>query len=306
MQKRISLKAIQAFEAAARLSSFALAAEELFVTPSAISHQVKLLEEEVGLRLFHRVHRSVVLTDAGRRYAEEVAAAFARIEAATRNVGRTEKSDILTVHSAPSIAAQWLMPRLARFSSLYPDIDVSVHASTDLVNLIDERVDIDIRYGPTPLHPTGTLVLTLPPETIVPLCSPKLAEGDRPIRKVEDLRRHTLIHSEVCLVRWRDWLDYYGKVTLDITRGPRFDRSFMAISAAVDGRGVCLESLLLAERELEGGKLIAPLGLKGPRVAGYTFSVLKARVELPKIKNFQEWLFAELAVPSKWRGRRLE
>ena len=110
MQHRIFLKAIQAFEAAARLSSFALAAEELFVTPSAVSHQIKLLEEQIGVRLFHRVHRSVVLTDAGRRYAEEVAAAFARIETATRNVGRTEKSDILTVHSAPSIAAQWLMP----------------------------------------------------------------------------------------------------------------------------------------------------------------------------------------------------
>ncbi|MBK8182941.1 MAG: transcriptional regulator GcvA [Candidatus Competibacteraceae bacterium] len=302
MQKIISFKAIQTFEAAARLSSFALAAEELFVTPSAISHQIKLLEEEIGVRLFHRVHRSVVLTDVGRRYAHEIAAAFARIEAATRNTGCTEKSDILTVHSAPSIAAQWLMPRLARFSALYPDIDVSVHASTDLVNLTDERLDVDIRYGPIPLHPTGTLVLTLPPETIVPLSAPQLANGNHPIRTVADLRHHTLIHSEICLVRWRDWLRDYEKVKLDITRGPRFDRSFMAISAAVDGRGVCLESLLLAERELEAGKLVAPLGLDGPKVSGYTFNVLKSRADLPKIKNFQEWLFAELAVGSKWRN----
>jgi LysR family glycine cleavage system transcriptional activator len=146
-----------------------------------------------------------VLTDAGRRYAEEVAA-FTRIEAATRTIGRMEKSDILTVHSAPSIAAQWLMSRLTHFSALYPDIDVSVHASTALVNLTDERVDVDIRYGQTPLHPTGALVLSLPPETIIPLCSPKLARGAHPIRTAEDLRQHTLIHSEVCLVRSRDWL----------------------------------------------------------------------------------------------------
>jgi len=302
MQKRISFKAVQAFEAAARLSSFALAAEELFVTPSAISHQIKLLEEEVGVRLFHRVHRSVVLTDAGRHYAEEIAAAFARIEAATRNIGRIEKSDILNVHSAPSIAAQWLMPRLARFSALYPDIDVSVHASTELVNLTDERTDIDIRYGPTPLHPAGTLVLTLPPETIVPLCAPALARGEHPIRALADLRHHTLIHSEICLVRWREWARDYAKIELDTVRGPRFDRSFMAISMAVDGIGVCLESLLLAERELEAGKLVAPLGLEGPKVSGYTFSVLKSREGLPKIKNFREWLFAELSVGSKWRN----
>lgn len=110
MHNRISLKAVQAFEAAARLSSFALAAEELFVTPSAVSHQIKLLEEQFGVRLFHRAHRAVVLTDAGRVYAEEVSAAFAKIEMATRELGRTAKSDILTVHSTPSFATQWLMP----------------------------------------------------------------------------------------------------------------------------------------------------------------------------------------------------
>lgn len=306
MTNRVSLKAIQAFDAAARLSSFALAAEELFVTPSAVSHQIKLLEEQIGVRLFHRVHRSVVLTDAGRRYAEEVAAAFARIETATRNAGRTEKSDILTVHSAPSIAAQWLMPRLARFSALYPDIDVRIHASTDLVNLTDERVDIDIRYGMARLQPAGTMVLPFPPETIVPLCSPRLANGAHPIRAVEDLQHHTLIHSEVCLIRWRDWLSDYRKVKLDISRGPHFDRSFMSIGAAVDGLGVCLESLLLAERELEAGKLVAPLGLDGRKVSGYTFNVLKSRADLPKIKNFQEWLLAELSNGSEWRGRRDE
>lgn len=291
---RIPLKAIQAFEAAARLSSFALAAEELFLTPSAISHQVKFLEEAIGIRLFHRVHRAVVLTDSGRRYAEEISAAFAAIDTATRQVGRAEKSDILTVHSTPSIAAQWLMPRLARFSALYPDIDVRLHASPVTADLSTGAVDIDIRYSMRKLQPAGTMVLPFPQETIVPLCSPELANGPNPIRQPEDLCHHTLIHSELSLVGWRDWLRLHRKVKLDIARGPRFDRSFMAINAAVDGLGVCLESLLLVQRELDSGRLVAPLGTDGLKVQGYSLNFLKSRAELPKIRCFQDWLFEEL------------
>ncbi|QMV65218.1 transcriptional regulator GcvA [Pseudomonas berkeleyensis] len=295
MQNRVSLKAIQAFEAAARLSSFALAAEELFVTPSAISHQIKLLEEQFGVRLFHRVHRAVVLTDAGRFYAEEVSAAFAKIDLATRELGRTAKSDILTVHSTPSFATQWLMPRLARFSALEPDIDVRLNSSyPPPADLLTQGVDIDIRYGMKRLQPAGTMVLPFPAETIVPLCAPALANGPQAIRAPEDLRHHTLIHSEVCLISWRDWMRQHRKVPLDISRGPRFDRSFMAISAAVDGLGICLESLLLAQRELASRQLIAPLGMTGPKVQGYTFNLLRSRAELPKIRSFQDWLFAEL------------
>ena len=294
MQNRISFKSVQAFEAAARLSSFALAAEELFVTPSAISHQIKLLEEQVGVQLFHRVHRAVILTDAGRRYAEEITAAFARIETATRDIGREEKSDILTVHSSPSFATQWLMPRLARFSAQHPDIDVRLHAAVAPVDLTTGAVDIDIRYGSKRLQPPGVMTVNFPLETIVPLCAPDLANGPHPIHTPEDLSHHPLIHSERCLVGWRDWLRQHRKVKLDITRGPRFDRSFMSISAAVDGSGVCLESLLLVQRELETGRLVAPLGLEGPTVQGYTLYLLKSRAELPKIRSFQDWLFAEL------------
>jgi LysR family glycine cleavage system transcriptional activator len=295
MRDRPPIKAVQAFEAAARLSSFALAAEELFVTPSAISHQIKSLEEQFGIKLFHRVHRAVVLTDAGRQYAEEVSGAFSRIEMATRELGRTARSDILTVHSTPSFASQWLMPRLARFSESQPDIDVRLNAtypSPD--NLLTQGVDIEIRYGLRRLQPTGTMVLPFPPETIVPLCSPELMQGEYPIRTVEDLKHHTLIHSEICLVSWRDWHRRHRKVQLDISRGPRFDRSFMAISAAVDGMGVLLDSLLLVEKELDAGRLIAPLGFDGPQVQGYTLNVLKTQSELPKIRAFQEWLFKEL------------
>jgi LysR family glycine cleavage system transcriptional activator len=294
MHNRVTLKSVQAFEAAARLSSFALAAEELFVTPSAISHQIKLLEDQLSVRLFHRVHRAVILTDTGRQYAEEIGAAFARIEKATRDIGRVEKSDILTVHSTPSFATQWLMPRLARFSAMNPDIDVRLNASNEAVDLTREAVDVDLRYGARRLQPAGTMVLELPVETIVPLCAPQLANGEHPIRSVADLRHHTLIHSEGCLVGWRDWMRQHRKTLIDITRGPRFDRSFMAISAAADGVGVCLESLLLVQRELETGRLVAPLGREGLKVHGYTLNVLKSRADLPKLRSFQDWLFGEL------------
>ena len=298
MQNRIPFKAIQAFEAAARLSSFALAAEELFVTPSAVSHQIKLLEERSGIRLFHRAHRAVILTDAGRRYAEEIAAAFARIETATQELGRLAKSDILTIHATPSFATQWLMPRLARFSAGHPDIDVRLNASNDPMDLINSDVDVDIRYGSKNIPPAGVVALGFPPETIVPLCSPELANGAHPIRRPDDLCHHVLIHSEVCLIGWREWGRKYRVAGLDFGRGPRFDRSFMSIGAAVDGLGICLESLLLAQREIESGRLVAPLGTDGLQVRGYTFNVLKSNVDLPKVRAFGDWLFTELA--SEW------
>jgi LysR family glycine cleavage system transcriptional activator len=294
MSNRISFKAVQAFEAAARLSSFVLAAEELFVTPSAVSHQVKLLEERFGVLLFHRVHRAVILTDAGRRYAEEISVAFARIEAATRDLGRVTKSDILTVHSTPSLATQWLMPRLARFSAGNPDIDVRLNASSDPVDLTPRSVDVDIRHGPKIIQHPGVMTIAFPSEMVVPLCSPELANGPRPIRSPKDLNGHTLIHSEGCVVGWRDWTRAHGGIELDLKRGPRFDRSFMSINMAVDGHGVCLESLLLAQRELETGRLVMPFGPDGLVVQVYTFNVLKSAVDLPKVRNFHEWLFSEL------------
>ena len=291
---RLALKAIQAFEAAARHESFGLAAEELFVTPSAISHQIKQLENDIGIRLFHRVHRAVVLTDAGRRYAEEVTAAFHRIETATRELGRTSKSNIITLNSSPSFATQWLMPRLARFSAQHPDIDVRLNTSSTTTQAISETVDVDIRYGVRQLNPAGVVAIPFPQETVVPLCTPALANGEHPIRKPEDLQHHTLIHSEHCLVRWRDWINHNDGVELDLSRGHRFNRSFMAISSAIDGLGVCLDSLLLVQRELKDGRLITPFGTDGIKVHGYTFNVQKSRIELPQIKCFQDWLFAEL------------
>ncbi|MBY0430124.1 MAG: LysR family transcriptional regulator, partial [Rhodospirillales bacterium] len=231
----------------------------------------------------------------GRRYAEEVAGALARIAAATRIIGDAGKGGILTVHSTPSFATQWLMPRLSRFRALHPNIDVRLQASTDIVDVGSESVDIDIRHGArTP--PAGAEMLPFPAEMVVPLCAPELANGLQPIRRPDDLRHHVLIHSEVCLVNWRDWQRRKPKLHLDLDRGPRFDRSFMSISAAVDGLGVCLESLLFVQRELAAGKLTMPLGMDGLSVHAHAMMIHKSKADLPRIMAFRQWLFSELAV----------
>jgi LysR family glycine cleavage system transcriptional activator len=135
------------------------------------------------------------------------------------------------------------------------------------------------------------------------MCSPSLANGIKPIRRPDDLARHTLIHSEVTILGWRDWARRHRKVRLDLERGPRFDRSFMAISAAVDGLGVCLDSLLLAEQELRTGKLIIPFTGDIMTVQGHGFVTLRSKADLPNIRSFREWLFDELAATHEWANR---
>lgn len=286
------LKAVQAFESASRLGSFVAAAAELHLTPSAISHQVRLLEQRLGITLFHRVHRTVELTDGGRRYAEVVAEAFGLLEAGTRSIERVGKSDILTIHSVPSFATQWLAPRLSRFSAMNPDIDLRLNASVATVDLSVGEADFDIRAGNV-FPAAGVTVQPFPEETIVVACSPSLvSNGNR--RRSIDLSESTLIHSEINLYTWRDWSKDHADIALRLDRGPRFDRGFMAISAAVDGMGVALESLLLIERELLSGRLVLPLGPEGPRLVCHRLTYLKTKAHLPKMKAFVSWLFEEL------------
>lgn len=297
MRKLPTLAATRAFEAAARLGSVQLAADEMRVTASAISHQIRKLEDELGVQLFHRAHRSIILTDVGRRYAEDIGEALGQIEAATRRIGRTDPTDILSIHVVPSLAALWLMQRISRFGESYPEIDVRLHASNIPVDLTTGTIDVAIRYGGS-LQESGTVVIPFPPETIVPFCAPHLLQGSNAIRSESDLPNHSLIHSEVNLYGWRDWMRDHPGIMLNLDRGPRFDRSFMSISAAVDGRGVCLESHLLVQRELAVGNLVAPFGLDGPKRVCHTLVYLSSKTRLPKVARFRQWLFEALDVQS--------
>jgi LysR family glycine cleavage system transcriptional activator len=293
MSLNLPLKSIQAFESAARLGSFAAAAAELNLTPSAVSHQVRFLEDRLTITLFHRVHRGVVLTDAGRQYAESVTRGLGIIEAATRGLERHGRRDVLTIHCVPSLASQWLMPRLSRFSALYPDIGIRLNASVGGVDLAAEAADFDISYGPI-FTDSGVVTLPFPKEPLAVMCAPSLVERGHSINTPADLQYHTLIQSEVNLISWRDWAKQHDVVDLNLKQGPRFDRSFMAISAAVDGVGVVLESRLLVERELANGKLILPLGTDPALLIFHRLLYLQSKAHLPKMVAFKEWLFEQL------------
>lgn len=283
-----ALNALKAFEAAVRCGSFAHAADELHLTPSAISHQIKLLEDRLGVRLFHRVRRAVIPTDAGQRYYEEVRAAFRRIAAATAELTDSTKNDRLTIYASPSFAAQWLMPRLSHFVATHPQLDVVFSAVPSPFDLRSVDCDVGIQYA----QDDGDVVqlIPLPPELIVPMCSPDFLDGARRIRRPEDLAVHALIHSDRCLVRWRQWLELHPGLVLDLDRGLHFDRSFMSISAAVQGLGVCLESTLLAHGELVSGRLVKPLGDDGIEIAGHRVVCLPDKRRLPKVLAFADWL----------------
>jgi LysR family glycine cleavage system transcriptional activator len=260
---------------------------------------VRLLEEQLGILLFHRVHRSVILTDIGRHYANEVIAAFARIDAATRHAATSGGTTALTIHSTPSIATQWLMRRLPAYGELHSEIDLRLQSSVNQIDLGQGIVDIDIRYNPGP-PPAGSILVPFPEDVIVPMCSPKLANGVRPIRLPEDLAGHTLIHSEITILGWRDWSRRNRKARLELDRGPRFDRSFMAIRAAVDGLGICLDTMLLAEQELRSGSLIVLFPETAMTVRGHGFVTLRSKADAPRVMGFRTWLFAELQETKTW------
>ena len=292
MPLRPSLNALRIYEAAVRRGSFAAAAAELRLTPSAVSRQIQLLEQQLGVTLFHRSGRSVVSTDAALAYYREVHAAFGRITAATADLTGRGKSDRLAVHSAPSFATQWLLPRLSAFIGEHPELDVVFWATSPPYDLLTEDYDVDIQHG---AHATDGLdVVMFPAERIVPMCSPALAEGIRPIRTPEDLMLHPLIHSDRCLVRWPDWLARHPGLALDLNRGLHFDRSFMSIATAVDGLGVCLDSTLLAQDELATGRLVKPLGDDGAEIHAHRLVCLAKKKDLPKVCAFRAWLTAGL------------
>ncbi|MEO6959603.1 MAG: LysR substrate-binding domain-containing protein [Burkholderiaceae bacterium] len=293
MNQNLPLKSIQAFEVAARLGSFAAAAAELNLTPSAVSHQVRFLEERLSITLFHRVHRGVVLTDAGRRYAQAVARGLGIIDTATRGLERHGKHDVLTIHCAPSLASQWLMPRLSRFSALYPDIGIRLNASVAGIDLAAEAADFDIRYGS--VFPDSDIITApFPKEPLAVLCAPTLLANGHAINTPADLQFHTLIHSEVNLISWREWAKQHAVADLDLKQGLSFDRSFMSISAVIDGLGVALESTLLVEREVASGKLVLPLGADPALLTFHRLLYLQSKAYLPKMVAFKEWLFEQL------------
>ncbi|MDQ0469581.1 LysR substrate-binding domain-containing protein [Labrys wisconsinensis] len=291
MLKDVSLSSVRAFEAAARNGSFRAAASELNLSPSAISHAIVKLEQALGTNLFEREGRLVRLTSDGEMLMRHVGTAFDELRRGMEAVS-TRGPQLLRLHSAPSFAAQWLSPRLARFFALHPDIEVRLAASTDYARFTTDEFDADIVYGPP--RSDGVLVVPLGEEVVTPLCAPALAAS---IRTAADLAGKVLIQSDSKLVRWPAWFEANG-MTAPAPHGTRFDRSFLAIAAAVDGLGVALESTRLAEREIAAGRLVAPLAGKAEdvRYVGHRLVYPRAGRQRRAVRLFAAWLLGELGL----------
>lgn len=297
MQRNLPpLNALRAFEAAARHLSITRAAEELHVTPAAVSHQVKGLEAYLGLALFKRANRSLRLTDAGQACLPGLREGFERLAAAMDAVRAGDESGPLTVSVPPSFGAKWLVARLDRFRQANPGYDVRLDASMRLVDLAREGVDIAVRYG-AGRYP-GMRVDRLMDEVAVPVCSPRLLEGAAPLRVPADLCRHTLLHhtapyQDDGYPDWRMWLQAAGVDGCDLSRGPTFSMASLAVQAAIDGQGVALVGDVLVADDIAAGRLVRPFALSFPVSFAYYVVCPLASAERPRVVAFREWLLEE-------------
>jgi DNA-binding transcriptional LysR family regulator len=282
---------LRAFEAAGRTGSFRSAAQELNLTPSAVSHAIRKLEETLGVKLFERSARKIQPTPEGEALLHHISRGFEEIRHGLEMVS-TRGPSLLRLHCAPSFAAQWLSPRLAGFFAEHPQIEVRLAASTEYARFETHEFDADIVYGRP--KQGGVVALPLGEELVTPLCTPEVAAT---ISQPADLRQHPLIQSDNKQIRWPAWFEANGLPSPPM-HGARFDRSFLAIAAAVDGLGIALESTRLAERELNSGRLVRPLAGRERelRYVGHYLVFSAANQHQRTIRVFMEWLVRELGL----------
>ncbi|KAA2213339.1 transcriptional regulator GcvA [Teichococcus oryzae] len=296
------LASLRAFEAAARHLSFARAAEDLLVTPGAVSQQVKQLEDWLGVALFRRLPKGVLLTDAGQLYGGELREVFARLAAASERVRRHATAPVLTISTSPSLAARWLIPRLGEFRARHPDIDVRIEVNPAPTDFARENVDVAIRHGPGPSWP-GLHADLLFTDVLFPVCSPRLLEAGPPLRAPADLAHFTLLHEDPWIdslgrlqdLTWGTWLAAMGAGDVDASRGLHFSQTHMSLQAALAGQGVALGSQLLAGEDLRAGRLVRPLPQEVRGENSYWFVCPEDAVSRPRLAAFRAWLLEEAA-----------
>ena len=282
----LPLNGLRAFEAAGRCLSFTKAAEELRVTPAAISHQIRALEERLGQELFVRRHKVLELSTAGRLLLPGLRDGFVALDRAVARLATLRTDSRLVVTCAPTLAARWLLPRLELFQSAHPEIEVHLMTSHRMVDLQDHAVDIALRYGVGP-YP-GLHAEPLLDDGMTPVCSPRLLAGEPPLRVPQDLARHTLLHDDSWgylgnTPDWDMWLRAAGVEGVDAGRGPRFDIAAM-------GRGVALTTRSLVADDLDGGRLVAPFDLTLAIDAKVFFVCLPEALDRPAVAAFRDWV----------------
>jgi LysR family glycine cleavage system transcriptional activator len=285
------LASLRSFEAAARLLSFSGAARELFVTPTAVSHQIRSLEQWLGVKLFERTTRSVRLTSSGRRYQPAVQAAFEQLESATQSIAAETGAQVVCITTTTSFASKWLIPRLASFKALYPDIDVRISTRTESVDLAREGLDLGIRYGAGTWP--GLVSERLQSARVFPVCSPELMSGPVRLSTPSDLANHTLLHVSTMPDDWRVWLTAVGAAEVDPVGGMTFELWLAALQAATDGLGVALGQDTLIQNDLAAGRLVAPFDIDLPAEFAYYVVTPERALRSPAAEHFRDWLLEQ-------------
>ena len=285
------LNGLRAFEAAARHLSFTRAAAELNVTQAAISHQIRMLEERLAVKLFVRRNRTVLLSEAGQAYLPALRDAFDMIDQATDRLLRRDETEPLVISSTASFATKWLVPRLAGFQALHPEIEVQLSTSFELVDFQRDAVDAAIRWGLGKWP--GLSVERLFGQDLFPVCAPSLVKGRTGLKQPADLARATLLHTTTARDDWRLWLTAAGVKGVDPARGPVLDQLFTALQAAIDGVGVALGHTQMVERDIAAGRLVQPFDLTLPIEAAYYFVVPPSALKRRKVKAFHDWILSQ-------------
>jgi LysR family glycine cleavage system transcriptional activator len=300
MSRLPPLTAMRSFEVAARHLSFTKAAGELFVTQAAVSHQIKALEQDLGMPLFRRLNRSLVLTDEGQALYPFVRDAFDQLAAGVRALERRCRGGALTVTTTPSFASHWLAGRLGRLQMAHPEIELRLNASERVVDLLREDVDCGIRHGRGDWP--GLRADRLFQAKLTPVCSPALLEGERPLREPCDLAGHTLIHTMDGPEEWRLWLNAACVTGIDLDRGLRFDHSELALKAAAGGAGVAIGRVPMMNEELASGRLVEPFDIALDYQFAYYFVAPEASADQERIEIFRQWLLDEVTRTTRSGG----
>lgn len=292
------MQALRAFEATARERSLTRAAEALHVTHGAISHQIKSLESDLGVRLVERAGRGVRLTEEGERFAARVRTAFAELTAAVQEVTARSNPRQLRVSIAPSLAARWLLPRIARFSAGHPDVDLVVSSTMAIVDFQRDDADVAIRYGFGQWP--GVRVEHLLDDAFFPVCSPRIAGGVP--KRPADLSRYTLLRADD--EPWKPWFEAAGLDWPEPTRGPVFSDSAHLMQAAAEGQGIALGRATLLGNDERNGVLVRPFAIETPTARRIYLVYPPRSADSPKIAAFRAWLQSEITADRKARAAR--
>jgi LysR family glycine cleavage system transcriptional activator len=283
------LNSLKCFEAAGRLLSFTAAANELNVTQAAISHQIKVIEEYLGMALFNRYPRRLSLTEQGKTLLPEVTEAFDRVSQAVAAINREQFSNALSVRLAPSFAAKWLSPRLKYFWLQYPEIDLRLFHAHGAVDFEREEIDIAVTYGKGDWP--GVVVEKLLSLDFFPVCAPSFLHNDKPLNDIGNLRYYALLH-DANYECWRDWLKLAGIDDIDADRGTVIDDTNVLIQAAIDGQGVALGSTTFVEDLLESGRLVKPFDINLVNEFAYYVVYPESHIKNPAVRAFKDWLLS--------------